>query len=256
MIHSFTRCWETCLLTVSAARQKTRKQMNSQINIAYSNYASAINMVSYFLPQGSAVKIGIVILMRRESELREPEFRILNSLGDWVIIIKHYIPPRRILFSYVPPVRFACEEDKVLLCIFVLIGRIPWVMMSIYVTVFSHRQSDLVAFIFVWMLHWRNNKISSKNPNILTPVFAETCSLTVGKYKFWSWILWYREKKKTQKTLSEPQKVISLLVIYVFCFVSCDRNMVLDMRIKCNILVFKIYIPVQTFPTLSCYNFG
>lgn len=84
--------------------------------------------------------------MRRESELREPAFRILNSLGDWVIIIKYHIPPRRILFSYVSPMRVECEEVKILSCLFVSSSRIPWAMMSIYVTVFSHRQSGLVAF--------------------------------------------------------------------------------------------------------------
>lgn len=44
MTQSSAGSWETGLLTVSPARQKTRKQMNSQINIAYSNYASAINI--------------------------------------------------------------------------------------------------------------------------------------------------------------------------------------------------------------------
>lgn len=87
--------------------------------------------------------------MRRESELRESEFRILNSPGDWAIIIKHYTPPRRILFSCVTPLRFACEEEvKILSCLFVSSSKIPWAMMSICVTVFSHRQSGLVTFFF------------------------------------------------------------------------------------------------------------
>lgn len=95
-------------MTGSPARQKTCKQMNSQINIASSNYASAVTTVSRcLLPQGSAVKIGIAILMRREAELREPDIRILNSPVDWVIITKHYVPPRRTVLSYVTLMRFA-----------------------------------------------------------------------------------------------------------------------------------------------------
>lgn len=84
--------------------------------------------------------------MRREAEVRELEFRILSSPGDWVIIIKHYTPPRRISFFWVTLMRFACEEVIVPSCLFVSSGRIPWAMMSICVTDFSHRQSDLVAF--------------------------------------------------------------------------------------------------------------
>lgn len=51
-----------------------------------------------------------------------------------------------------------------------------------------------------------------------------------------------------KKTLSALQKAISLLVIYVFCFVSCVRNMALDMRIKLNVLVLEIYIRSANFP--------
>ena len=127
--------------------------------------------------------------MRRESEFRELEFRILKSPGDWVIVIKHYTSARRISFSWVTPMRFACEEVAILSCLFVSSSRIPWAIMSIYVIVFSQRQSGPVAFFFPWMLHWSNNKIrlkKNKTPNILTPVFAETCSWTLGKCKFWS----------------------------------------------------------------------
>lgn len=84
--------------------------------------------------------------MRRESELREPEFKFLNSPGDWVIVVEHPTPPRRILFSCVAPTRVACEEVKIIPCLFVSSGRIPWAMMSVCVTVFSHRQSGLIAF--------------------------------------------------------------------------------------------------------------
>ena len=86
--------------------------------------------------------------MRRESEFRELEFRILKSPGDWVIVIKHYTSARRISFSWVTPMRFACEEVAILSCLFVSSSRIPWAIMSIYVIVFSQRQSGPVAFFF------------------------------------------------------------------------------------------------------------
>lgn len=95
----------------------------------------------------------------------------------------------------------------------------------------------------------KNRTHTQKSPtNILTPVFAVTCSLMLVKSKFWSWILRKGERKKN---VSAPQKVITLLVIYVFCFVGCDRNVVLESKIKCIILVFEIYVPSWNFSLLQ-----
>lgn len=90
--------------------------------------------------------------MRRESELSEPGFIILNIPGDWVIIIKHCTPPWRILFSRVISMMFACKEVKMFFCLFVPSSKIPWATMPLYVTVFGHGRSGLVAFFFAWML--------------------------------------------------------------------------------------------------------
>lgn len=86
--------------------------------------------------------------MRRESKLREPGFSILNIPGDWIIIIKHCTPPWRILFSCVISTTFACKEVKMLCCLFVPSSKIPWAPVSVYVTIFGHGQSGLVAFFF------------------------------------------------------------------------------------------------------------
>lgn len=90
--------------------------------------------------------------MRRESKLSEPGFRILNIPGDWVIIITCCTPPWRILFSCVISMTFACKEVKMLFCLFVPSSKIPRATMSVYVTVFGHGLSGLVAFFFAWML--------------------------------------------------------------------------------------------------------
>ena len=58
-----------------------------------------------------------------------------------------------------------------------------------------------------------------------------------------------------EKKNSKHLRKLYLLVIYVFCFVSCDRNIVLDMRIKFNILVLEIYIPCANFPYAELLSF-
>lgn len=81
--------------------------------------------------------------------------------------------------------RFAREEVKILSCLFVS-SRIPWAMMSICVKVFSHRQSSLVAFSLLRCCTEVIIRLAPEKPKILNPVFAESCSLMLGKCKFQS----------------------------------------------------------------------